>query len=126
MNPANFTTFRHFLRPNVNTSIIFRPEADVRYAIYPDQPFSWRTPAEEQHISVLRNTSRKTCLTVAPGRNLLKDMVDRRRKIRGGDMKDEEMEVPHQVMVEWCQGFMGAPQGGEVQRKESCGLWSGN
>jgi hypothetical protein len=101
----NFTTFRLKLSPSTNTSLLFSRDADIRYTLTTSYPLRWITPLEQDHVILFEDEGAETYLLITPGEKLLREIVSRRRKLRSFDCV-EKMEVPDEVLIEFCQGLM--------------------
>jgi hypothetical protein len=113
MNPMNFTTFRLKLSPSANTSLLFARDADIRFTVTTAHPLQWVTPVQQDHVLLGANEDEETYLLVTPGEEMLAGIVGKRRALRSFDCPDE-MSVPDEGLVEFCQGLM--IDGGEEGR----------
>ncbi|EEA26866.1 tetratricopeptide repeat protein [Talaromyces marneffei ATCC 18224] len=143
LDPRNFTTFRMKLSSNVNTLLVFSPEADIRYTIIGNlsesgsnqvslsasasvsisagkkpsnmipstlSGYQWLTPAQQESVSIApMEQSAAIYLVVAPGEQMMKNLVEKRVRARsGGGEKEyfEGLDVPDLKLIEFAQGLM--------------------
>ncbi|OKL63184.1 hypothetical protein UA08_01379 [Talaromyces atroroseus] len=141
LDPRNFTTFRMKLSSNVNTLLVFSPEADIRYTIMgnisesesdqatlPTTSFSrlegkkplnvtsstlgghqWLTPSSQDSVSITpMEQTAAIYLVVAPGEQMMKNLVEKRVRARsGGGEKEyfEALDIPDSKLIEYAQGL---------------------
>ncbi|EHA24534.1 hypothetical protein ASPNIDRAFT_48666 [Aspergillus niger ATCC 1015] len=117
-----FTTFRLKLNPNVNTVIVFARESDIRYTMidnpprtYPPSKVQWTTPEHQESICYAPaspnsdTTEEARYLLVAPGKKMLRTLVDKRVRVRGGGGEKERfraLDIPDEDLVEYAQGLV--------------------
>lgn len=142
LDPRNFTTFRMKLSSNVNTLLVFSPEADIRYTIIGNLSESgseqvtlpaasisrsggrnslnmtpstltghkWLTPSSQESVSITpMEQSAAIYLVVAPGEQMMKNLVERRVRARSGGGEKEHFEalsIPDSKLIEYAQGLM--------------------
>lgn len=143
LDPRNFTTFRMKLSSNVNTLLVFSPEADIRYTIvgnisesgtdqvtlpaaapvsisegkkpsnmasYTLTGHQWLTPSCQESVSITpMESSAAIYLVVAPGEQMMRNLVERRVRARNGNGEKEHfecLEIPDSKLIEYAQGLM--------------------
>jgi hypothetical protein len=141
LDPRNFTTFRMKLSSNVNTLLVFSPEADIRYTIIGNisesgsdqvslpaasisrleckKPLNvtsstltghqWLTPSCQESVSITpMEQTAAIYLVVAPGEQMMKNLVEKRVRARsGGGEKEyfETQDIPDSRLIEYAQGL---------------------
>ncbi|PYH94270.1 tetratricopeptide repeat domain protein [Aspergillus ellipticus CBS 707.79] len=135
LDSRKFTTFRMKLNPDVNTVIVFSRESDIRYTIIDNSPDSetsttpsfktatssaqapkevqWLSPERQEalcHIppETLVADQASQYLLVAPGNKMLRTLIDKRIRVRGGGGEKEQfraLDIPSEDLVEYAQGL---------------------
>ncbi|PYI10740.1 TPR-like protein [Aspergillus sclerotiicarbonarius CBS 121057] len=120
LDSRKFTTFRMKLNPDVNTVIVFSQDSDIRYTtIHPSSPatkeIQWTTPERQESICHAPTDNQKEAeaeeaqyLLVTPGKKMLRSMIDKRVRVRGGGGEKERfrsLDIPNQELVEYAQGL---------------------
>lgn len=138
LDPRNFTTFRMKLTPTANTTILFSHGTDIQYttltdastssdpdaAIYtptasstslhiPPKRFQWLTPSTQDSITHIPAgedpEATSTYLIVAPGKNMLDTLAEKRIRVRhgGGEgARFQDLEFPNPGLIEYAQGLL--------------------
>ncbi|RAL02693.1 tetratricopeptide repeat protein [Aspergillus ibericus CBS 121593] len=125
LDSRKFTTFRMRLNPAVNTVIVFSQDADIRYTtIDPSSSSSsspstkeiqWTTPERQEsicHTQHANNDSESEAeakyLLVAPGKKMLRAMIDKRVRVRSGGGEKERFQslnIPNEDLIQYAQGL---------------------
>ncbi|GLA75540.1 hypothetical protein AtubIFM55763_006819 [Aspergillus tubingensis] len=122
LDHRKFTTFRMKLNPDVNTAIVFARESDIRYTminnpphLFPPSKVQWTTPERQESIFYAPAspgsdpTEEARYLLVAPGKKMLRALVDKRVRVRGGGGEKERfraLDIPNEDLVEYAQGLV--------------------
>ncbi|GAT29629.1 tetratricopeptide repeat domain protein [Aspergillus luchuensis] len=122
LDHRKFTTFRMKLNPDVNTVIVFARESDIRYTminnpphLFPPSKVQWTTPERQESIFYAPAspgsdpTEEARYLLVAPGKKMLRALVDKRVRVRGGGGEKERfraLDIPNKDLVEYAQGLV--------------------
>ncbi|GKZ48471.1 hypothetical protein AbraIFM66951_000533 [Aspergillus brasiliensis] len=121
LDSRKFTTFRMKLNPDVNTVIVFSREADIRYTminnpphLYPPSKVQWTTPERQDSVCYAPAypgsdpAEEARYLLVAPGKKMLRAVVDKRVRVRGGGGEKERfraLDIPNEDLIEYAQGL---------------------
>ncbi|KAL1886857.1 hypothetical protein Plec18167_000792 [Paecilomyces lecythidis] len=125
LDQRNFTTFRMKLSSAVNTIVLFSGDVSIQYMMLDNTlPSSestspseghtptteWTTPQIQEYVSVSPpSRSLTTYLLVAPGKEMLREHIDRRIHARSGGGEREKFEaltLPDNDLIEYCQGTL--------------------
>ncbi|GAD91563.1 conserved hypothetical protein [Paecilomyces variotii No. 5] len=125
LDQRNFTTFRMKLSSAVNTIVLFSSDVSIQYMMLDStgpssestsaseeniSPVEWTTPHVQEYVSISPpSRSLSTYLVVAPGKDMLREHVDRRINARSGGGEREKFEaltLPDNDLIEYCQGTL--------------------
>ncbi|PWY80918.1 tetratricopeptide repeat domain protein [Aspergillus sclerotioniger CBS 115572] len=120
LDSRKFTTFRMKLNPDVNTVIVFSQDADIRYTTIrpssspPTKEIQWTTPECQESICHAPADNHEEeeeegqYLLVAPGKKMLRAMIDKRVRVRGGGGEEHRfrsLDIPNEELIEFAQGL---------------------
>ncbi|OOF91201.1 hypothetical protein ASPCADRAFT_177830 [Aspergillus carbonarius ITEM 5010] len=123
LDSRKFTTFRMKLNPDVNTVIVFSQDADIRYTTIhpsssspPTREIQWTTPERQESICHAPADTQQgeneeqeaQYLLVAPGKKMLRAMIDKRVRVRGGGGEKDRfrsLDIPNEELIEYAQGL---------------------
>ncbi|KAJ9397750.1 hypothetical protein DTO282F9_5270 [Paecilomyces variotii] len=127
LDQRNFTTFRMKLSSVVNTIILFSADVSIQYMVLDSsvsepsppsesseeentQTTEWTTPQMQEYVSVSPpSRPLATYLVIAPGKEMLREQIDRRIHARSGGGEREKFEslsIPDNDLIEYCQGTL--------------------
>jgi hypothetical protein len=99
INPYNFVTLRLWKDTSKLVSFSFSPFADIRFAMVGSRPFKWYSPREVNHFYLSQGSSQ--FVLVAPGRQMLADLIARRSLPNGVERKS--LELPDDDLIQYAQ-----------------------
>ncbi|RAL08345.1 tetratricopeptide repeat domain protein [Aspergillus homomorphus CBS 101889] len=136
LDPRNFTTFRMKLNSRSNTIILFSLDSDIRYTILDALPPSqhspnpgntaplsskstgvnWISPERQDSIiyvppseSNINNHKEARYVFITPGKEMLRSVIDKRVRVRGGSGEKERfqaLDLPNHELIEYAQGLL--------------------